>query len=227
VKISWQTEWPLWVAIAVLFVIAAAAWPYAPDKMPAHWNIRGEVDRYGGKIEGLLAIPLVTAGLYLLLTFLPRIDPKSANYEKFAKAYTVIRYAIVGFLAVIYVAVLMASFGQPIRIGSVVLVAAGLLFIVLGSLLDKIRPNWFVGIRTPWTLSSDESWMKTHRLGRWVFINSGLLMMLSGIIQSAWTFVGTISVLFCGVIVLVFYSYRVWKEDPHRLAPTWGRRKDA
>ena len=180
-KVSWRTEWPLWVVLAGMFVLAAITWPHAPDRIPVHWGLNGEVNGYGGKFEGLLLLPLLAAGSYLLFLVLPNFDPGRANYAQFAGAYTMLRFAIVLVLALVDGVILLWIGGHRLSVATFIPMLVGGLFLVMGSVLGKIRPNWFVGIRTPWTLSSKLAWTKTHRLGGWVFMLAGLLFLAAGI----------------------------------------------
>ncbi|REK10816.1 MAG: DUF1648 domain-containing protein [Planctomycetota bacterium] len=214
-----RNEWIQLGLIAAMFAAAAICWPYAPERMPVHWNLQGEVDGYGGKFVGLLLLPLVTAGLYLLLLVLPWVDPGRLNYRSFAGTYQWIRLTLVLFQAGLYVVVLLAAFDQPVDVASLVALGVGALLVVLGNAMGKIRPNWFVGVRTPWTLSSKRSWDKTHRLAGWIFIGLGPLVALTGILRSEWLFVATLVVGGTSLAWLVVYSYLVYRGDPHRISP--------
>lgn len=146
-----------WVLIGAMFVLAVVVWSSAPDRIPVHWGPTGEPDRYGGKVEGLLLLPLLTLGIYLLMLLLPKVDPRRDNYSSFEGAYGVIRLSTVVFLALLYGLVLLWIEGVEPDFAVVVPVLVGGLFVVIGNLLGKIRPNWFVGVKTPWTLSSRRS----------------------------------------------------------------------
>ncbi len=223
-KPNWRIEWIHWLVIAAMFITAAVVWSQAPDKIPVHWNIRGEVDRYGGKFEGLLLIPLITLALYGLLLFLPRLDPGRANYAQFQGAYHLIRLYASLFLAGIYGVVLKAAFGRPIRMQTVIPLMLGVLFIILGNVMGKIRPNWFVGIRTPWTLSSKASWTKTHRLGGWLFIVMGLAWITALLLRNPthqFLVGGAVSAV--ALIWMVIYSYLVYRKDSDRQSPAGTR----
>ncbi len=159
-KSSWRTELFSWSVLAAMFASAAWAWSRVPDQIPVHWNAAGEVDGYGGRFMGLLLIPLVTLGMHLLFMVLPAIDPCRTNYEGFAKVYAIFRGAIIAFTGAVYAATTLVALGHRVDMGRIITVSLGLLFIVLGSYLGKVRPNWFVGIRTPWTLSSRLSWRR-------------------------------------------------------------------
>jgi uncharacterized membrane protein len=210
----WRSEGLHLAVIASLFGVAAAVWPYAPVRMPVHWNLAGQVDRYGSRAEGLLVWPALALGMYGLFLVLPRLDPLRGNYEKFAGTYAVFRWAMTGFLAVLYAIVLTSTFDPNFNGTFAGSLAVGALFVVLGNYFGKLRPNWFVGIRTPWTLSSRQSWAKTHRLGGWLFILIGGLIALTGYLRSPVALGVTLTVLFAGTLGLVVYSYLVWKSNP-------------
>jgi immunity protein, SdpI family len=217
---SWSTEIVQWLLIAAMFVVAAASWSHVPDRIPVHWNLQGQVDGYGGKFVGLLLLPLVTLGLYGLFLVLPRFDPGRANYQSFIGAYNVIRITLVVFMAALYGVTVIAAFGRPIDVGTLVPLGVGALLVVLGNLLGKIRPNWFVGVRTPWTLSSKLSWTKTHRLAGWVFIALGPLVALTGMLRSNAFFIATLVLGGLGLAWVVVYSYLVYRADPDRVPPS-------
>ncbi len=215
-RITWRTEWPNWAVIAVMFAAAALYWPSAPSRFPVHWNWQGQVDRYGDKFEGLLLMPLMTLGIYLLLVFLPRIDPLRANYELFEGTYAILRLVFTVIFALIYAVSLLSAHGYPIDTSLLIPLLVGGMLIVVGNFMGKIRPNWFVGIRTPWTLASKRSWVKTHRLGGWLFILSGLVLVFAAVVRTPWAFalMGAWFVVF--VIWMFAYSYLVWRSDPDR-----------
>jgi uncharacterized membrane protein len=215
-KIEWRREaWHLAV-IGAMFAAAAAAWPAAPDRLPVHWNLQGEVDRYGGKFEGLLLVPLMTFGLYWLLLLLPFIDPKRENYARFKGAYCVIRWCLTAFMAALFGLMLAAAFGRSVDIAFGLSLLMAALFMVLGFSLENVQPNWFVGVRTPWTLSSPLSWAKTHRAAKWVFVALGLVFLPLGWWKSAWALAALFVVGGGGLGWLLVYSYWVWKRDPDR-----------
>ena len=218
-KVTWRTEIPQWLIMAGMFLMAALTWSSAPERIPVHWNAAGQVDRYGGKVEGLLAIPLMTLGIYLLLLVLPRFDPGRANYARFAGTYLLLRLGLVILLALLYAVVLLWIRGYPVDVSTVVPLAVGALLIVLGNLMGKIRPNWFVGIRTPWTLSSKVSWIRTHRLGGWLFIAIGLAMVLTGALHWVWATQLVMGLVLGSVVVMFAYSYLAWRSDPDKVPP--------
>jgi len=218
-RLDLRLEAPQWLLIVAMWLMAALEWPSAPARIPVHWNASGQVNGYGGKVEGLLLLPAMTAVIYVLLLLLPRIDPGRANYAQFRVPYAIIRLSFVVLMAGIYAVTLLWIRGTHLDIAAIVPIAVGLLFVVLGSLMGKLRPNWFVGIRTPWTLSSKRAWVNTHRLGGWVFLALGLLFVVTGILRRAWFAPLTVGALVVGVLVLVVYSYLEWRRDPQKLPP--------
>lgn len=212
-------EW-LHVALVVgMFVASALCWSSAPDQIPMHWNVKGEVDRYGGKLEGLFLLPAITAGLYLLLRFVPAVDPGKANYAQFSRVYSLIRMATTLVMVIVHGVTLAWALGYPMNMGAVVSVSVGGLFLLLGNVMGKIRPNWFVGIRTPWTLSSKLSWTRTHRVGGWLFMAMGVAILACGFFQSEWAIGATLVGTLGGTLFLVIYSFYVWRQDESRIPP--------
>lgn len=215
-----RVEGPQWLLIAAMFVAGAILWPTTPDRVPVHWNISGQVDRYGGKFEGLLLVPLIALGVYVLFLLLPRIDPGRANYAQFGTAYAAVRIGVISFMAALDTFVLLTARGARIPVTDVVTAVAGTLFIVVGSVLGKIRPNWFVGVRTPWTLSSKRAWVKTHRLGGWLFILAGVAVVVVGFVNGRWAVITLLASITGVAIVLTVYSYLEWRRDPEKLPPS-------
>jgi len=217
-KVSWRTELPLWLLIVGMFALAVTAWPGAPDSIPVHWGLHGQVDRYGSKFEGLLLFPLATVALYFTMLALPSIDPGRLNYARFAGPYTLLRVGVIGFMAALYGLMQVQIRGHDVDMDHAIPVLVGILFVLLGSVMGKLRPNWFFGIRTPWTLSSKASWIRTHRLGGWVMLIGGLAMIATAMIPSARLFV--LLGWGAGLLWTVIYSYLVWRSDPERIPPT-------
>jgi uncharacterized membrane protein len=218
-KLSLRSEIPQFTLIAAMFALAAWAWPRLPAQIPTHWNLQGEVDGHGNKFVGLLVLPLTVLGIYFLMMLLPLLDPGRANYRNFAKTYNVLRLGFVAFMAMLYAATVAASFGRHIDITSVAFLGTAALFFVIGNVMGKIRPNWFVGVRTPWTLSSKLSWDKTHRLAGWLFLLMGAAFAGVAFVHNTWTFAAmTIFDAIC-LLWIVVYSYLVYRSDPHPTAP--------
>ena len=219
-KTTWKNEWPHWMLLAVMFALAAWMWPLTGDKIPVHWNGSGEIDRYGGKIEGLLLLPLISLGVYGLLLVVPRLDPGRANYAQFAKSYHAIRLSVIALNFAVYCAILLATAGYRFDMPGVISVLTGASFIVLGGVMGKIRPNWFVGIRTPWTISSKTAWVKTHRVGGWTFIALGVVQIAAGMLFSSPSALFlTMLLILSATVGLSLYSYLVWRNADDKVPP--------
>jgi len=206
-----------WVPAALIIaavVISIAAYPNLPERMPTHWGVNGEVNGWSSRLWGAWLIPLVMAAMWLFLRAIPHIDPRKANYAKFAGMYDTVIVLILGFLLVMHGIVIAAAMGRDVKMDRIMMPLVGIFIAAIGFLIPRAAPNWFIGIRTPWTLTSDKSWEKTHKLGGPLFIGLGLLMALSSFIapeQAIWILVAAA----IGIVVFLFvYSYRVWKADP-------------
>ena len=218
-RFNWRTEWPQWLVIAAMFAVAAMSWSSAPEQFPVHWNMYGEVDSYGSRSEGVLLLPLLGLGVYALFVLLPRIDPGRRNYAQFAGTYAVVRLCILLFLAVAYTVMQLVAHGYQLNLGMIITLGVGALFVVLGNAMGKVRPNWFFGIRTPWTLSSKLAWDKTHRLGGWLFVVGGVVIAASVALPPVLGTTVMTAVLISVAAVPIAYSYFVWRRDPDKQPP--------
>lgn len=180
-RTSFQKEWPLLLLVAVPFAYLGAIWNDLPEQVPLHWNLQGEADRWGSRSE-LWVIPTVTALLvYIIFLVVPQIDPKKRLAEMGAK-YTQLKFLMVAAMAALAVMILhMAQTGGSVST-TPVLVVVGVLVAVLGNYMKTVRPNYFIGIRTPWTLESPEVWSKTHQLAGKLWFLGGLLMVAFALI---------------------------------------------
>jgi uncharacterized membrane protein len=188
--------------LIITFAITIAIYPSAPDRIVSHWNAAGQADGYMSKFWGLFLIPIIMIGFVALLTVLPRIDPHKKNYEKFRDYYEGFILLFVLFLLAIQVHIILWSSGYQISPNLTFPPLIGMLFIYIGFLLEHAEQNWFVGIRTPWTLSSKTVWKKTHELG-------GKLFKIAGVISCAGIFFGAYALWFVLVPVLAVAVYTV------------------
>ena len=211
-KFTFKTE--IIPILIILISIALGFYFYSvfPDKVPMHWNVHGEVDRWGGKFEGAWLMPLIAIGMYLLFLILPLIDPKKEKYKQFAKVYHIFKAVIIIFMFGVYLVASFNALGYNVRVEVWVPIVIGLLFLILGNYMGKIKTNWFMGIRTPWTLSSDEVWNKTHRLGGKLLMLTGILMMLTPLLPAKsllWTIVIPVAIV---AIIPLIYSYILYRK---------------
>lgn len=225
-KLSWRTEILPVSCIIAMFVLAIIAWPNAPESIPIHWGLSGEPDNYAGKFFGLLGAPLIAVGVYILFTVLPRLDPRRENYPKFWGKYLVIRMVVILILVAIKVVTFLWVMGIEVNMTVAIFMIVGFLLIVIGNYMGKLRPTWFVGIRSPWTLSSEESWNKTHRLGGWLFVMIGLGMVIAAPFQEKVAFYVLGGFGAACILFLYVYSYLVWKRDPGARSATTRINRD-
>ena len=184
-----------------------------PQKIPTHWNFQGEVDNWGTSSSHILTINLVMVGMYFLFLLLPYIDRRKERYKQFRKIYHIFKNIIILFFALIFFLTNLNAIGHTININIYIPLMVGLLFIVIGNYMAKIKMNWFMGIRTPWTLSSEEVWNKTHRLGGKLFMLSGLLIAIEGFLPINYRlpiFILAIAIILIGTI---FGSYLIYLKN--------------
>lgn len=207
--LTWEAlkpDWPVWVVLAGLLAAAVILYPLLPERVPVHWNWRGEVDRYGSRFEGAFTAPLLALGIYALMLVAPLIDPRRENYARFAGAYRLLRWVFVLFMAGIYVVWMAAALGYRVDIGFAVKTALGLLFIAIGNVLGQVRFNYFVGVRTPWTLADEAVWRRTHRLAAKVWVLGGLVCLVLAPFRTLWAVVAFFCVLTLMTLVPVAFS---------------------
>jgi uncharacterized membrane protein len=208
-------------AITVAVQLAVAVWGLAQvgftATVPIHWNAAGEPNGYGPAWMGFLLTPAITAGLVALFGLIPRIEPRRANLLRSSAAYLTMATAMLVLMLGVHVAVVLAGAGYSVPIAPIVGGGVGLLFVVLGNVMTTVRSNFMFGVRTPWTLTSDLAWDKTHRLVGRLWVIGGVLMFLSSLLGRAELLVFVILGFVIGSLVIAFvYSYQVWRSDPNR-----------
>lgn len=185
-----------------------------PSSVPTHWNIAGEIDGYSPKIFGAFMSPVIMIFTWCGMKFLPKIDPKKKNYEKFEKSYSLIVNTLITFFLVIHIITLLSALGYNVPVEKIIPSIVGVLFIVIGNYLPKLKSNFFYGIKTPWTLSSEVSWRKTHRLGGKLFVLAGIIMILSSLfLKDNIKLIIFLLAIFIASIVPIISSYFYAKND--------------
>jgi uncharacterized membrane protein len=207
-------KWYPVLVIALAFATSIVAYGHLPDPMPTHWNLHGEVDGYSGRFVGAFLLPLIMIGIAALIPVLPKIDPRGNNYQKFDTAYFTIMNATITLMFVIHLFALAAALGIGISMSRMIPAAIGVLLIVIGNVLPRVRSNWMVGIRNPWTLSSDRVWERTHRVGGYMMLALGALLVVCGPFAPPKT---TFVLILAGVIAVALgitaYSYVIWTRE--------------
>lgn len=214
-RVTWkviQQDRLIIILLLLMFAAAVVFFPYLPDPMPSHWNFRGEVDGYTSRPVGAFSLPVLALAIYVLMLFLPLIDPQRKNYAQFHAAYRAVRGGLVFFMAVLQAAVFSFIMGIPVRIEKITPLALGFLFIIIGMYLKNVKHNYFFGIRTPWTLADEEVWEKTHTFAAPLFTGSGMLCILSTFLRGYWSFIITLVVLLGASLISIVYSWIIYHQ---------------
>lgn len=200
-----------------LLPMAYAAYIYSslPSSVPIHFDINGKPDRYGSRGEFLTMQGVLigmSAFVYLLLKFLPAIDPK--KYVKYGEAtFQKLALGLVLFLAALDIAIAYATVNQNFEVGKLILPVVGLLFAFIGNIMNSIKPNYFAGVRTPWTLEDPDTWRSTHRLAGKLWFVGGISLTIAVLLlpnkAAMIVFFIIIAIL---VLIPVIYSYVYYKK---------------
>ncbi|OHA17707.1 MAG: hypothetical protein A2664_03785 [Candidatus Taylorbacteria bacterium RIFCSPHIGHO2_01_FULL_46_22b] len=199
--------------VLVLWVTAIYLFPFMPDQLAIHWNAQGGVDGYGGKFIGLFLIPILALVFGVLFEVLPKIDPLKQNVSDFRREYNLMVFSILLLLAYFYLLSIVWNLGWQFNFSRFAAPAIGILFLLIGSILPRTKRNWFLGIRTPWTLSSDYVWKETHRIGGALFIIAGIFSSISGILFPAQSFFIVIAFVVLAVVWSLVYSYVLFRQE--------------
>ncbi|MFA6919106.1 MAG: SdpI family protein [Patescibacteria group bacterium] len=203
---------PLVLIIATI-LLSIFFYPMLPEKMISHWDFQGQANGWMPKLFNTILFPCIITACYLLFLVMPYFDPRKERYAEFRGAYNIFKIAIIGVLFIVYLASLLANLGLPINIGKIVSLVIGLLMIILGNYMSKIKFNWFMGIRTPWTMSSEVVWNKTHRVGGWFFILFGLCIIISPYLPVIWATIIFIGGVLLATVGSMVYSYIVYRQE--------------
>ena len=206
-------KWISLLIVVAAFTISAVVYPRLPATIPTHWDFSGRPNGWSSRFWGAWLIPIFLLGMLALVRILPRIDPRGSNYAKFGGAFEAIIDAIMLFMLALHIVALRAALGYPVQMQRIVPIGVGVLLVVIGNLLPRARPNWFVGIRTPWTLSSDRVWEKTHRFGGRLFVAGGLVITLGSLLWVNAAHIILIAVMSLVAFSVAIYSYLEWKRE--------------
>lgn len=196
--------------IAFSFAFAAIMYPSLPELIPTHWDAAGDADAYTPKPWGAFLLPAIAWLVFVVMKLIPVISPKGFRTDHFMEVVRLFQVVLVAFMAVLTVMTLLYAAGYEINMPRFLSAALGVLFVILGNYLGKVRKNFFIGIRTPWTLASSEVWARTHRLAAWLFTLAGIATLMSAVYLQGLQ-VAVVSALIAG-IVPVIYSFLLYRR---------------
>ena len=206
-------------AVALLLIVAAlaaslVAYPRLPDTIPTHWNIRGEADGHGPKAPFLLLMPLVMAGIVLLFRFLGWLSPRQFDVDSFRSTYLYLMVLTVGLVGTLHGFMIHSAWSGRASPARFLVGSLFLFFALLGNVLGRVRRNFWIGVRTPWTLASERVWIDTHRLSARLFVGSGLLGFVA--VAAGLPLAGAFALLMLTCLVPVLYSLVLYKRLERR-----------
>lgn len=206
------------IILSILLIILATSFSVLvynrlPEQVASHWNEANQVNGYMPRFWGAFLMPIITVGILALFLVVPLIDPLKANIAEFRSVFNTFIALMIAFMVYVHGLTLAWNLGyNKFNMGSAMLPGLGLIFIFAGAMMRKAKRNFFIGIRTPWTLSSDYVWKETHRVGSILFIISGLLALL-GAFFPLYAFGLLLVPLFASVIFLLVYSYVLYQRE--------------
>ncbi len=207
-----KKEIPIITVVALPFIYLAYIWNKLPEKVPIHWNIKGEIDRFGNKSELLLIPILLPLLIYIILLIIPKIDPKN-RIRKMCNKYQQMKILLTTFMSILALFIIYSAKNQSFANNNYIVLLIGLVYIILGNYLKFIKVNYFIGIRTPWTLESEIVWEKTQKLGGKIwFIGGILIVFLSLLLDKQLAFILFIIITVIIIVTPVIYSYLLYKK---------------
>ena len=207
-----KQDWLILMLILLGFALGAYFYPSLPDKVPTHWNASGEVNGYGSKLFGAFGLPGISLATYLSFLVLPYIDPKRKNYTDFESTYQFLKYLLIIFFLGIELMTLLIASGSIVNRPIFIQIMVSLLFIFIGNVMGRFKHNYFVGIKTPWTLANEEVWRKTHRLAAPLWVLGGVVNILLALTGMSFNGIGFIVIIAVISIVPIAYSYICYRK---------------
>ncbi len=199
-----------WGLIAMGFGLAAFFYADLPDPMPIHFRADGSPDRYAALPWGAVIVPLITVAVYALMRILPVISPKEFSMERFSRAYESVVIAVLAFMVLVQFVLLRTAVEPAFNVVPWIGVLIGGLLLVIANYMTKTQPNFFFGIRTPWTLANEEVWFKTHRQAAYLFALAGLVLIVTAPFGTAIYL--SVGFIIAAALWLVLYSYLIYQR---------------
>ena len=211
-----MARWCWIVAVALVlaaWVASGALYPGLPEEIPRHWDIHGKLNGYGPRWTVFL-LPTTMLFMLLLFAFLPTLSPKNFEVDSFRSTYLFILVLTTGLLGYMHGLILYAAMNRPVDIGRAIIGGLFLFFALIGSVLGRVRRNFYIGVRVPWTLASERVWDDTHRLASWLFVITGLIGF--GIVAAGGPVLASLVPLLVAVVVPIVYSFVHYKRLERR-----------
>lgn len=207
-----KKEIPLLIIVSIPFLYLAYIWEKLPEKVPLHWNIKGEIDRYGSKTELLLIAILLPLLTYILFLIIPKIDPKG-KIRKMGNKYQKIKFLLTTFMSILATFIIYTALHQSLANPNYIILLIGILYIILGNYFKTLKPNYFIGIKTPWTLENEIVWKKTHQLAGKMWFIAGLIIVINSLfLKKQINFILFFSITIIITILPIFYSFLEYKN---------------
>ncbi|MDQ2970621.1 MAG: SdpI family protein [Acidobacteriota bacterium] len=204
--------------VAASLALTAAVYPRLPDPMPTHWSSEMEPDGFTPKPLGAFLPAGILGGVWLLFVVLPRISPRGFRFESFSRAWRVLQPTLMGFFFLVTSLILATAAGARVPLERALGASMGVMLIVLGNFMGKLTKNFFIGIRTPWTIASDEVWLRTHRLGGKLFVLAGVALFAAA--AAGVGMVVAIGAVVVAALISAVYSYVLYRRlEGFREAP--------
>jgi uncharacterized membrane protein len=206
-------RWMGLVLIAASVAFSVAIYSKLPEQVATHYGVNGAADGWSSRSFAAFGLPLLMFFLFSLLQALPKILPRRENVERFQDTYWTITTIVIAFLSMTHVMTLGIALGWRVNVETFMLVGIGALFVLLGNLMPRVKSNWLLGIRTPWTLDSETVWRETHRIGGRTMVAGGIVTMIAAFLPQAikpWVAFGA---LLFGALVPAVYSYVLWRRE--------------
>lgn len=212
---SKTTKKLLYTLCILSYIGIIISYGFLPEMIPTHWNFEGIIDDYSNK-KMIFILGIIPIIMMLLFDKLPNLDPKKQNYMKHQKAYGVVQLLIVLLMILLSWITIAVSLGMELKINVIIPVFIGIMFIVMGNYMPTIKPNYFFGIRTPWTLANEIVWKKTHKVGGYAFAISGILFLIIAFVTIEEIMIGCIILMFILLMSVSAYSYVIFRNENKR-----------
>ena len=210
-----KKELPIIGIVLTPFVYLAIIWDSLPQRVPIHWNYKGEIDNWGDKFSLVLILFLLPVLMYVLMTFIPKIDPKKRISLMGGKLYQ-LKFFLVLFMSVVALLILYTTKEQSVNNPNLVFALLGVLLMIFGNYFKVIQPNYFIGIRTPWTLENSEVWKATHAFAGKIWLIGGFVLVLGGLVLNNAFRNVFVSIILILALIPIVYSFIKFKQIQKR-----------